>query len=193
MRLILGSQSPRRREILSFFAIPFEQISPHFAEELVPFEGNPIEYAKTLAYEKAASLAPRFEEAVILTADTVVYKDGKQYGKPANEEEAFQILSELNGSWHQVFTALTLFKKGHFFTDYEETKVLFHSLTPEQIRLYHQAFHSFDKAGGYGVQMGGHVIVKRMEGCFYNVMGLPTTALQRVFYQAGIDLWHHLK
>lgn len=193
MRLILGSQSPRRKEILSYFALPFEQISPIFDEELVPYEGDPIAYAKILSHGKAASLASKFSKAVILTADTVVYKEGKLYGKPATEEEAFQILSALNGSWHQVFTALTVYKDNHFFTDYEETRVLFHPLSNDQIRLYHQAFHAFDKAGGYGIQLGGYLIVKRMEGCFYNVMGLPTNALQRVLNEVGVDLWHFLK
>ena len=76
MRLILGSQSPQRREILSFYALPFEQISSHFAEELVPYEGDPIKYAETIAKGKADSLALRFPKAVVLTADTVVFKGG---------------------------------------------------------------------------------------------------------------------
>ncbi len=193
MRLILGSQSPRRREILSFFSLPFEQVSPSFDEDAIPFDGDPIAYSKHLSEGKALSLKSTFTDAVILTADTVVYKEGTLYGKPSNEAEAFQILSALNGSWHQVFTAVTATRQDKMITAYDETKVLFHSISPEQIHLYYKAFHGFDKAGGYGIQDGGHVIVKRMEGCFYNVMGLPINALQKVLHAVGIDLWNYLK
>ena len=193
MRLILGSQSPRRREILSFFSLPFEQVSPSFDEDAIPFEGDPIAHSKYLSEGKAVSLKPFFTDAVILTADTIVYKEGALYGKPSNETEAFHILSALNGSWHQVFTAVTATYQDRMVTDYDETKVLFHAISPEQIHLYYKAFHGFDKAGGYGIQDGGHVIVKRMEGCFYNVMGLPINALQKVLRGVGIDLWNYLK
>lgn len=191
-RLILGSQSPRRREILSFFSLPFEQISPHFAEESIPFEGNPQSYANILSKGKANSLIHRFPEAVILTADTVVFKDGKLFNKPADDEEALYMLKELNGSWHSVFTSVTTRTKEMEYTECEETKVLFHTLTDRQLALYHQAFKGTDKAGGYGIQMGGSVIVKRMEGCFYNVMGLPIASVSSVLKHAGIDLWHFL-
>lgn len=191
-RLILGSQSPRRREILSFFSLPFEQFSPHFAEESVPFEGNPALYARALSKGKADSLIHRFPEAVILTADTVVFKEGKLFNKPESAEEALKMLKELNGSWHSVFTSVTAKTKAIEVTECEETKVLFHSLSERQLHLYHQAFKGTDKAGGYGIQMGGSVIVKRMEGCFYNVMGLPIASVASVLNQVGIDLWHYL-
>ena len=192
MRLILGSQSPRRCEILRFFTIPFEQIASYFAEELVPFEGDPVLYASLLSKGKASSLIVRYPEAVILTADTVVYKEGKIFNKPANEQENFAMLKELNGSWHSVFTAVTATNGIHICTVCEETRVQFHHLSDSQLQLYHRAFQGTDKAGGYGIQMGGSVIVERMDGCFYNVMGLPTHALQQVLNEVGIDLWHYL-
>lgn len=191
-RLILGSQSPRRREILSFFSYPFEQISPNFAEELVSFEGDVEAYTKKLSTGKANSLIHRFPKATILTADTVVFKDGKIFNKPANDEEALKMLREFNGSWQSVFTSVTARNHEIESTDCEETKVLFHKVTETQLRLYHEAFNGNDKAGGYGIQMGGSVIVKRMEGCFYNVMGLPIAAVCTVLKKVGIDLWHSL-
>lgn len=192
-RLILGSQSPRRREILGFFTYPFEQFSPHFAEELIPFEGDPVAYANTLSQGKAASLADRFEKAVILTADTVVFTAGKIFNKPSTDEEALEMLKQLNGSWHSVFTSVTA-RRGHeSHTLAEETRVLFHRLSEEELKRYHLAFHGLDKAGGYGIQMAGSLIVNRMEGCFYNVMGLPLSATRMVLKEAGIDLWRYLK
>lgn len=193
MRLILGSQSPRRYEILSYFSIPFEQISSTFDEDSIPFEGNPGEYAIKLAEGKALELSKRFPEATILTADTVVYKEGKVYGKPINEEDAFRILTELAGGWHSVFTAASIWNKGELSSGVEETKTLFNPLTPLQIKRYLQALHWADKAGGYSVQLAGSLIVKKIEGSFYNVMGLPIDTVSKLLLKTGIDLWEYLK
>lgn len=192
MRLILGSQSSRRSEILNYFSIPFEQVSSHFAEEIVPFEGDPIQYASILSEGKALSLTSRYPKATILTADTVVFKEGKIFNKPADEQENFAMLKELNGSWHSVFTAVTAIHGMTKCTVCDETRVQFHHLTDPELQLYHRAFQGTDKAGGYSIQMGGSVIVKRMEGCFYNAMGLSIGALQKVLKEVGIDLWHYL-
>jgi septum formation protein len=193
MQLILGSQSPRRGEILNFFNLPFKQISPSFDENSIPFLDNPREYVTTLAKGKADSLAPRFRDSIILSADTIVYKEGKIYGKPKNEQEAFQFLKELSGKWHHVFTGLNVYSRGQDFHALEETRVLFNSLTEEQMRTY-LFIHSFsDKAGGYMIQGAGSLIVKRIEGCYYNVVGLPINALYLVLKEVGVDLWKHLK
>lgn len=193
MELILGSQSPRRREILNFFNLPFRQISPNFDEEAIPFSGNPVDYVQVLSKGKADSLADRFPEALILAADTVVYREGKIYGKPKDDQEAYQFLSELQGQWHSVYTGLTLNVQGRDFHEVAETKVLFNPLTHEQMKNYHQVLHFADKAGGYMIQGSGSLIVNRIEGCYYNVVGLPINALYRVLKFAGIDLWNHLK
>ncbi len=192
MRLILGSISPRRKEILSFFSIPFEQLSPHFDEGKIHFEGDPIAYAQTLSSGKAASLVPSNPEAVIFAADTVVYKDGKLMEKPADEDEALKMLTELNGSWHTVYTAVTARCGEEESTTCAETKIQFHRVSQEDLLHYHQAFNGLDKAGGYGIQRSGSLIVKRMEGCFYNVMGLPISATCEVLQDRGINLWHYL-
>lgn len=192
-RLILGSQSPRRKEILSYFALPFEQVSPIFDEEAMPFNGDPAAYVNELSEGKALSLTSRFPAALILTADTIVWKDGKIYGKPKNTAEAFQSLSELTGSWHSVFTGVTLHHQGRAINRVEETRVLFNTLTPDQIRHYHTKLHWADKAGGYAIQMAGGLIVNRIEGCYYNVMGLPINSVRQLLLQAGIELWDYLK
>jgi septum formation protein len=193
MQLILGSQSPRRREILSYFNLPFKQVSPHFDEDSIPFHDNPQEYVQLLAQGKGDSLIHQFPSSIILTADTIVYKEGKIYGKPRNEEEAYEFLKELSGQWHSVFTGLSVYSKGQKFQALEETRVLFHSLTEEQMQIYHHIHAFADKAGGYMIQGSGSLVVKRIEGCYYNVVGLPINALAKVLSQAGVDLWKHLK
>lgn len=193
MQLILGSQSPRRKEVLSYFNIPFMQVSPDYDEDAIPFEGDPIQYVQILSKGKADSLVPRFPEGMIITADTIVYREGKIFGKPIDENQAYEFLHELQGNWHSVFTGMTLHYKGKVFQEVEETKVLFNQLTEEQMRNYHRDLHFVDKAGGYMIQGAGSLIVKRIEGCYYNVVGFPVNALYAVLRLAGIDLWNHLK
>lgn len=193
MQLILGSQSPRRREILSFFNIPFKQVSPDFDEEALPFRNNPEEYVQILSKGKADSLAHQFPNEVVLAADTIVCREGKIYGKPQDEKEGLRFLKELSGQWHSVFTGLTVSCKGQDFQTYEETRVQFNPLSEDQMKLYLQSIPFTDKAGGYMIQGAGGLIVRRIEGCYYNVVGLPINALCRVLNQAGIDLWKHFK
>lgn len=191
--LILGSQSPRRKEILSYFKIPFEQRSSSFHEESVPFHGDPASYVCTLSRGKALAIPSTDANEIILTADTAVYREGKIYNKPADEEEAVAMLKELSGHWHSVHTALTL-KRGHEeHTASEETRVLFHPLTDKQRKQYVQGVHTIDKAGGYAIQGTGSIIVQRMEGCYYNAMGMPINTLAKLLHRMGIDLWEHLR
>jgi septum formation protein len=193
MKLILGSNSPRRREILNFFSIPFTQESPDFDEAEVVFRGNPAEFAAEVARRKALCLAPRFPNDVILTADTIVYRKGRLFLKPENMDEANAMLHELSGKEHQVFTGVCVIKKNSSFIESEETRVFFHELAEAQIRAYHEHFQPLDKAGGYAIQKGGSLIVKRIEGCYYNIMGLPIQTVRRLLLKAGIDLWDYLK
>lgn len=193
MRLILGSQSPRRKEILNYFTIPFIQATPHYDEDAVTFNGNPDEHVRILSKGKADSLLPHYPDEIIITADTVVFREGKIYEKPRNKEEGFQALSELSGQWHTVFTGVTVRKGELLYQDVEATRVLFNQLTPEQIHSYQHQLHCEDKAGGYAIQHAGSMIAKRIEGCFYNVMGLPINTLRELLALVGIDLWNHLR
>jgi septum formation protein len=173
--------------------MPFEQKTPPFDENSVPFTGDPSAYVHALSKGKAHSLLATFPDAVILTADTVVYKSGKVYNKPIDLDDAFQAVSELAGDWHSVFTGVTVLLGSQEFTGAEETRVLFNPLTPEQIRHYHQKMEWRDKAGGYAIQMGGGLVINRIEGCYYNVMGLPVNTARELLFKAGIDLWLYLK
>lgn len=192
MNLILGSQSPRRREILGSFTIPFVQKSPDFDEASVAFQGDPDSYVCAVAHGKALSLANQYPNDLILTADTEVYREGKIYGKPKDEADALKMLRELSGHWHSVHTGLTL-RHGHEEqTACEQTRVLFSIATDKQLQLYLKGIHSFDKAGGYAIQGNGSIIVQCIEGCYYNVMGLPVHTLTKMLHRFGIDLWEHL-
>ena len=193
IHIVLGSQSPRRKEILGSFNLPFTQASSNFNEDSIPFTGNPANFACELSKGKAYALQPLYPKAAILTADTIVYREGKVYGKPANEENAFHTLSTLEGKWHSVFTGVCLLYEKHEYYQVEETTVLFNPLTPEQIRAYLRTSQWCDKAGSYGAQTGGAILIKRIEGCFYNVLGLPINAVRELLQKIGVDLWNYLK
>lgn len=192
MKLVLGSQSPRRKEILEFFSIPFIQASPPFDEEAVPFNGNPEEYVCTLSQGKGQSLLQQFPESVILTADTIVFREGKVYGKPKDKDEAFKNLSELAGQWHSVYTGVTVQTKNKVVSKAEITQVLFNDLTPEQIHQYLDQIKWADKAGGYAIQMSGGIIVQKIDGCYYNVKGLPINTVDQLLKHFGLALWNYL-
>jgi septum formation protein len=192
MRIILGSNSPRRKEILNFFSLPYVQVTPEFDEESVTFSGDPAAHACLLAQGKAESLSGRFSEP-ILTADTLVFREGRLFPKPIDEAAAAATLAALSGGWHSVFTAVCGVTESKRITQVEETRVLLENLTPLQIRRYHQSLHCADKAGAYAIQGAGSLIVRRVEGCYYNVVGMPIGATARVLAAMGIDLWDYLK
>ena len=193
MTLILGSGSPRRKEILHYFNLPFEQIASDFDEESVVYEHDPKAYVKELSYKKALSLAEKFPDRTILTADTIVCLDNEILGKPKNANEMKKVLEKLQGRWHSVWTAVTTTKQGIFYNEEEETKVLCNTLKPDELHRYMKELALHDKAGGYAIQKSGGLFVRRIEGCYYNVMGMPLNALQNVLKHVGIDLWNHLK
>jgi septum formation protein len=193
MRIILGSQSPRRREILEFFAIPFLQISSGFDEDSVPFKGDPAQHAMLLSQKKSEALVSQFPTDLILTADSVVYCDGKLYNKPSDEHEAASFLQNFSGKWQSVMTGVTVRRGDEIYTASEETKLLLNTLTPQQIQKFHTHCYFLDKAGGYAIEKSGSLILSRIEGCYYNVMGLPVNTVQKLLLKLGVDLWQYLK
>lgn len=193
MQIILGSQSPRRREILEYFSLPFVQVASEFDEDSIPFKGDPAAHATLLSQKKAETLAKRYPKDVILTADSVVFCKGKLYNKPADEHEAFQFLSKICGEWQQVITGVTARRGSEIHSGHEETKLLLNRLSPEQIRKFHSHCYFLDKAGGYAIEKSGNLIVSRIEGCYYNVLGLPIQVTRNLLLKLGIDLWDFLK
>jgi septum formation protein len=194
MRIVLGSQSPRRKEIMEYFNIPFVQAASRFDEESISMEGKtPQDYALELACKKGTALQPSYPDHAIVTADTIVVCEGKIFNKPENEARALEYLMALSGKWHTVWTALALTRDAKQWHGLEETRVLFHPLTLKQARQYHDHLVFSDKAGGYAIQNCGSIIVQKIEGSYHNVMGMPINALRTLLLNVGIDLWDCLK
>jgi septum formation protein len=159
----------------------------------VVFQGDPVAFASEVAERKAKCVAPRFPDHPIICADTIVFREGRLYTKPESLEEAALMLRELAGKEHIVWTGVCVLLGAKRFVEAESTRVFFHELTEAQIRSYHQRFNPLDKAGAYAIQNGGSIIVKRIEGCYYNIMGLPLNTTRLLLSKVGIDLWAYLK
>lgn len=192
-KLILGSTSPRRKEILSFFSLPFEQLPPCFDESQIPFLGDPALFVKEVAKRKALSLSEQYPNRPILTADTVVIQGDRIFLKPESMDEAKLMLYELSGKEHFVYSGVAAALGENLFTDFGKTAVEFHQLTEDQIQTYHKYCGPLDKAGAYAIQRSGSLIVKRIEGCYYNIMGLPLQPVYRLLQKVGINLWDYLR
>lgn len=178
--MILASQSPRRRELLSLITEDF-RIIPAKGEEILPENISPENAVLTLSEKKADEIFAEHKDELILAADTIVAIDGKILGKPRDENDAFSMLKTLSGRAHEVFTGVcAVFPNGEKERFFEETKVLFYPLSDEEIKAYIKTGEPMDKAGAYGIQGKGALLVKRIDGDYYNVMGLPVAKLSRV-------------
>jgi septum formation protein len=173
-KLILASKSPRRNELLKGMGLDFE-VRTKETEEIFPAHLAVNEVAGYLAELKAKAFQGEINhDEIILASDTVVILNGEFLGKPADKEEAQQMLRKLSGKEHQVITGVTLYSKEKCLTKQDSTLVVFKELTEEEINYYIDNYHPFDKAGGYGIQDWiGYIGVKKIEGSFFNVMGLP--------------------
>lgn len=182
--LILASMSPRRAELLGVAGIPFEVV-PAIGAETAPAAGArglpPHSYARLLAEAKAAAVSEAHPGRMVLGADTVVVLDGAILEKPADDADARRMLGLLSGRKHTVITAMALIGGAArpAWIGHESTEVVFHDLDPESVRRYVASGEPADKAGAYGIQGLGALMVRRIEGCYFNVMGLPLALLGR--------------
>jgi septum formation protein len=190
--LILGSSSPRRQEIMRYFSYPFTVASPPFDESQVPYTGDPNAYVTTLAFGKAKSLKDTYPNEVILTADTMVVIDGELLGKPKDDVEMRKMLAKLSGRWHTVYTGVAVASPKTIISHVEKTEVLCNTLSPEDIHRYMRGIMLHDKAGSYAIQGSGCLLVNKIDGCYYNVMGLPVNSVRKLLFTVGIDLWNYL-
>lgn len=181
MKLILASKSPRRRQLLAQLDMPVEAISIDVDEHLDPTV-SAHDAAETIACRKADAfpIETLKDDEVLVTADTVVILDNEILGKPHGHDDAVAMLHRLSGREHQVRTGVCLRSRQQRVAFTEETTVHFHSLSESEINHYVDTYKPYDKAGAYGIQEWiGMVGVERIEGCFYNVMGLPVARLYR--------------
>ena len=181
--IILASTSPRRSDLLRQIGIPFEVTPPDVDESLFSFDDNPAGTAERLALAKARSVADRpgvrGRDCLVLGADTVVLFESLTIGKPKDAEDACAMLRRLTGRSHRVLTGFALLDAGtdRSVTGHEWTTVCMRDCTDEEIRAYVDTGEPLDKAGSYGAHALGAGFVKRVEGCFYNVIGLPLARL----------------
>lgn len=178
-QIYLASKSPRRRKLLKQLGIKFKSFSVNTVENV--FDGeHPVNCVKRLALEKMNRAKKKVQNGIIITADTIVVLDKKVIGKPKNYKDAIKILLMLSGRVHTVYTGFCVLnqKKNKLITDFEKTKVEFRLLSKDEIIDYVDGGSPMDKAGAYGIQDDfGAVFVKQINGCYYNVVGLPLTKL----------------
>ena len=189
MEFILASGSPRRRQLLEQIGLRDFTVRPTDADESLPAGIHPGEAVERLSARKG--MAARLQagpEALILAADTVVALDGAILGKPGGREEAVSMLTARSGRTHQVYTGVTLIRGEEILTEHEVTAVTFRPLTAAEIDAYVQSGEPMDKAGAYGIQGLGALLAERLEGDYFNVMGLPLCRLGRMLARFGLDL-----
>lgn len=191
MKVILASKSPRRVEILEKIVKEFEVVQSNFDENTIDFKGDIEKYVKDLSRNKAIEVSKRLNEpSIVIAADTIVFKDGKVLEKPKNEEDAFSMLSSLSGNTHKVYSGICLINTydDTVVTDCDCTEVRFSELNTRQIRNYINSGEPMDKAGAYGIQGLGGAFVEGINGCYYNVMGLPLNKLYKALENYNITI-----
>ena len=185
-RIILASQSPRRRELLHLIRLDHE-VQPANVDETQKPDEAPRAYAERVARDKALAIAREQGDAVVIAADTIVVVDGDVLGKPNDAESAAAMLARLSDRTHLVDTAVAVVRNGTVVSDVEEVDVTFRALDAAEIQRYIATGEPMDKAGAYGIQGYGATIVKRIRGDYFAVMGLPLGLLVRLLGKVGLN------
>ncbi|WP_058307334.1 Maf family protein [Gracilibacillus massiliensis] len=184
-KLILASSSPRRQELLQQMRIPFQIRKPNLDESQIK-DTDPVTKVKQLAILKGKNVPIQTETEVILAADTVVSFQQNIFEKPKSKQEAYKMIKGLSGKKHHVYTGVMIRCQEKEMTFVESTTVSFWPLTEKEILSYIETEEPYDKAGGYGIQSVGAMFVKRIEGDYYNVVGLPISRVVRELKTFGI-------
>ena len=189
MGIVLASASPRRRELLEMLGVRDFKICPAVGEEKIEDGLRPDGIVCSLSKAKAEEVrAGRNNDDVIIAADTIVWCNGRVFGKPKTEEEAKLMLSELSGKSHEVYTGVTVIKGETIISEAECTKVYFRKLDEAEIEAYILSGEPMDKAGAYGIQGKASLFAEGIEGDFFNVMGLPLCRLGKMLKTIGVRL-----
>ncbi|HCM34895.1 Maf family nucleotide pyrophosphatase [Chryseobacterium sp.] len=186
MKLLLASQSPRRKELLSSLGFEFEVVKID-CEEILPEYIKIEEAAAYLSELKADAFRGLTNDEVLLTADTVVAIDNQVLGKPKDEADAFNMLRSLSGKTHQVYTGITIKTANKTFTETDVADVTLDDISDDEINYYIQKYKPFDKAGSYGIQEWlGMAKISKMTGSFYTIMGLPTHLVYKILKETSM-------
>ena len=185
--IVLASASPRRQELLQRMGITEFDIRVPEAEETYPEGLSPRQIVEYISREKAdAAVKLCGADEIVITADTMVFQDDARLGKPTDEADALRMLTALQGRHHTVCTGVTGRQGDHTVTESEETEVIFRRATQRELLAYIATGEPMDKAGAYGIQGKGSLLVEGIRGDFFNVMGLPLLRLSRMLEQFGI-------
>lgn len=188
-KIILASTSPRRKEILEKTGIPFETESSPYEEDMG--QGLPPEdLAKVLSHGKAEAVAKKYNDAIVIGGDTFIAYEGKILGKPHTPEKAKEMLQMLSNKQHSVYSGITVIdsKTGKTISEVVETKVCFRNLSNKEIDYYIGTGESLDRAGAYAIQEIGGILVEKIEGDYYNVMGLPLSKLLEILKKFNTEI-----
>lgn len=187
--LILASSSPRRRELLRQVGLDFAVDPADVDERLLPGE-SPGVFAVRIAVDKARAAAGRAGHGIVIAADTIVVLGDEVLGKPTDSRDAARMLGLLSGTEHHVLTGLAVMdvRSGRMVTQLASTKVWFRKLDRREIEAYVATGEPLDKAGAYGIQEKGSLLVQRIEGCYFNVVGLPLALLGETLVSFGVDI-----
>lgn len=187
--IILASASPRRKELLKKIGLKFKVEPSNYEENMSP-ESEPDELAKSLSLEKAKLVAKNHKNALVIAADTFIVFEGKILGKPPTETEAKKMLETISGRQHSVITGFTIIdtENNKALSKSIETKVYIRKLTSNEIEAYVKSKEPLDKAGAYAIQGLGSVIVEKIEGDYFNVLGLPLSALAESLKEFGVHI-----
>ncbi len=188
-KIVLASKSPRRKELLELLGISFF-VHPSNAEEKYNKGALPYEIVEQLALAKAKDVSSNYDDAIIIGTDTIVVYEGSILGKPKNKIEAFDMLKQLQGHTHQVFSGLALIDSatGKSIVSHRVTKVHMYPLTDSQINFYINTEEPLDKAGSYGIQGIGSLFIEKIEGDYFNVVGLPLSLLRELLMSIDVDI-----
>ena len=189
-KIILASKSKARRKLLKQIGLKF-RVAGSRVREKQRLEGRCRDFVIANALRKARDVAARTDSGVVIGADTVVLVGKKIIGKPKTISDAHKALRILSKSAQWVYTGIAVIDvdNGRAYTDYEKTKVYMYPLTDKQITHYFKKISPFDKAGSFDVQGPGSIFIDRIEGCFYNVVGLPVAKLAKIFRKIGIEIF----
>lgn len=178
MKIILGSQSPRRKELLELLGYEFTVISPN-VDETVEYTTFP-EMVQKIAFKKAHHISQTYKDELIICADTIVVCEDECFGKPKSKEDAYYMIKALSGKPHSVYTAVACIYQGKEYGFVEETKCYVTDMTEEEILDYISTSEPYDKAGAYGIQGIFAKYIEKIDGDYYNVMGLPICHLNKL-------------
>lgn len=186
-KVVLGSGSPRRSEILKLIGVDFRVVVSN--EEENPTSTNPLDFPRENASIKALAVSRKVDDAYVLGFDTLVFLDGNPLGKPKSESDALDMLKKLNGRSHKVITGVAIARNGNLLSaSDEETEVIFRNNSLQELQEYVNSRDPMDKAGAYGIQTGGARLIQGIRGCYYNVVGLPVARTLQMLKDLKVEV-----